>query len=88
MTEVLRTIASSLQAPVIVLLIALVGIVLVILGMLIAEVFTERLQFKASLPQLVDDLRHESNTERVIDRSDLLRRQKADRKVIFPPFVS
>ena len=76
MTEVLRVIASSLQGPVIVLLIALVVIVLIIFGMLIAEVFTERLQFKVSLPRLVDDLRHDSNTERVIERSDLLRRQK------------
>lgn len=76
MTEVLRAIASSLQGPVIVLLIALVIVSLVILGMLIAEFFTERLHFKVSVPQFVDDLRHRSDTERVIEQSELLRRQK------------
>ena len=74
--DVLRIIASSLQTPVVVLLIALVVVMVVIVGMLIAEVFTERLQFKVSLPRLVDDLRNDANTEEVIERSDLLRRQK------------
>lgn len=68
--------ASSLQTPVIVLLIALVFIMLVIIGMLIAEVFTERLHFKVSLPLLIDALHRDDDTEEVIERSDLLRRQK------------
>jgi len=74
--NVLRTMASSLQTPVIALLIALVIVIIVILGMLIAEVFTERLHFKVSLPRLVDDLRHRADTADVIERSELLRRQK------------
>ena len=76
LNDVLRMIASSLQAPVVVLLIALVCIMVVIVGMLIAEAFTERLQFKVSLPRLVDNLRHQTDTRSVIENSDLLNRQK------------
>ena len=74
--DIMRTIASSLQTPVIVVLIALVVAMVVIVGMLVAELFTERLEFKVSMPRLVDDLREDPDTERVIERSDLLRRQK------------
>ena len=74
--DILRGIASSLQGPVIVLLILLVVTIVVIVGMLIAEIFTERLQFRVSLPRLVDDLRANANTMDVIEHSDLLRRQK------------
>lgn len=74
--NLLRSMASSLQMPVIVLLIALVVVIVVIVGMLIAEVFTERLHFKVSLPRLVDDLRQNPETAEVIEHSELLRRQK------------
>ena len=76
LNDVLRMIASSLQAPVVVLLIALVCIMVVIVGMLIAEAFTERMQCKVSLPRLVDNLRHQADTRAVIENSDLLNRQK------------
>lgn len=74
--DILRVFASALQTPVIVLLIALVCAIVVIVGMLVAEVFTERLEFKVSMPRLVDDLRHDRDTVDVIERSELLRRQK------------
>ena len=74
--ELLRAFAGALQTPVIVLLILLVVAMVVIIGMLVAEVFTERLEFKVSLPRLIDDLRHEPDTEQVIEHSELLRRQK------------
>ena len=74
--ETLRSLASSLQAPVIVALIALVVVMVAVVGMLIAETFTERLHFKVSLPRFVDELRHDPDTAGVIERSDLLRRQK------------
>ena len=74
--DLLRTMASSLQTPVVALLIGLVVVIVVIVGMLVAEVFTERLQFKVSLPKLVDDLRHNDDTQTVIQNSELLRRQK------------
>lgn len=76
LTDVLRTIASSLQSPVIVILIALTIAIVIILGMFIAEIFTERLKFKISLPRLVDELNSDKDTERVIRGSGLLKRQK------------
>lgn len=74
--DIMRAIASSLQTPVIVALIALIVVMVVILGMLVAELFTERLEFKVSMPKLVDDLRANDDTRQVIEDSDLLRRQK------------
>lgn len=76
LTDILRTIASSLQSPVIVILIALTIAIVIILGMFIAEIFTERLKFKISLPRLVDELNSDKDTERVIRGSGLLKRQK------------
>lgn len=76
LTEVLHTMSSSLQGPVIVLLIALVVVIAVIVGMLIAEVFTERKLFKVSLPELIDALHEQDDTEQVIMTSGLLGRQK------------
>ena len=76
LTDILRVIASSLQTPVIVILIVLTAAMVVILGMFIAEVFTERLRFTASLPKLVDALNAGGDAREVIRASGLLRRQK------------
>ena len=76
LTDILRAIASSLQTPVIVILIALTAAMVVILGMFIAEVFTERVKFTASLPKLVDALNAGDDAREVIRASGLLRRQK------------
>ena len=76
LTDILRAIASSLQTPVIVILIALTAAMVVILGMFIAEVFTERVKFTASLPKLVDALNAGGDAREVIRASGLLRRQK------------
>ena len=76
LTDILRAIASSLQTPVIVILIVLTATMVVILGMFIAEVFTERVKFTASLPKLVDALNAGGDAREVIRASGLLRRQK------------
>ena len=76
LTEVLHIMSSSLQGPVIVMLIALVFVVAVIVGMLIAEVFTERRLFNVSLPDMIDQLNSQDDTEQVIKNSGLLGRQK------------
>ena len=76
LTSMLRTLASSLQSPVIIALIALVTFIIIIVGMLIAELFTERMRFTVSLSQLVEDLRHGADADVVIENSGLLRRQK------------
>jgi biopolymer transport protein ExbB/TolQ len=48
----------------------------VIIGMVVAEVFTERRYFKLSLPNLIDDLQRTSDIENVIRDSGMLGRQK------------
>ena len=53
--DVMHTLSSALEAPVIVVLIALVVVMTVVLGMFIAELFTEHRYFRLSLPNLVDD---------------------------------
>ena len=75
-TEALHSISSSLQYPVIVILIALVVTIVVIVGMLVAEIFTERRYFTLSLPALVDDLQRSPDTENVVRDSGMLGRQK------------
>ena len=76
LTNVMHTISSSLQYPVIIMLIALVFVVVIIVGMLIAETFTEHRYFKLSLPRLIDDLDHVDDTEAVVRNSGMLYRQK------------
>lgn len=76
LVETMHTMASSLQVPVIILLIALVVVVVAIVGTLIAEVFTERRYFKLSIPDLIDELQGNPDTEGVIAGSGMLGRQK------------
>lgn len=75
--NLLRTVASSLNYPVIALLLLLMAATIVALGSLIVEIFTERSRLKVKLPELVDKLRERSvSTEECIAESGLLKRQK------------
>ena len=76
LVTLMHTIASALQNPVIVLLIALTVVVVALLGMLIAEFFTERRYFRLSLPKLIDELSATNDAEKTISESALLWRQK------------
>lgn len=76
LTDVMHTITSTLQMPVIAILMVLSVIMVVLLGMLIAEFFTERRYFKLSIPQLVDDLQEADDPAAVIESSHMLVRQK------------
>lgn len=76
LTDTLRVLASSLQAPVIIVLILLVVTMLVIFGMFVAELFTERRRFTASLAKIVDELEMYDDPARVVRTSGLLARQK------------
>lgn len=76
LVKLMHTISSALQTPVIVLLIALAAVMVALLGMLIAEFFTERRYFKLSLPTLIDSLSASSNAEKTVSESALLWRQK------------
>ena len=74
--EIMHTVTSALQVPVVVLLMALAVLVVIMLGMLGAEFFTERRYFNLSIPDLVDSLQHSDNPESVVRKSGMLRRQK------------
>ena len=74
--DVMHTITSGLQGPVIVLLLVLALFMVVMLGMLVAEFFTERRYFQLSVPQLVDDIRLSDDPASVVRESGMLKRQK------------
>ena len=76
--DILRAISSSLQIPVIMILILLIVVTVVMLGSLIAEIFSERIRLKTKIPYLIDEMQDKSMTEldKVIKRSGLLKRQK------------
>ena len=75
--DIMHTVTSALQVPVVVLLMGLAVLMVVLLGMLVAEFFTERLYFKLSVPELVDNLQHTNDPESVVRESGMLRRQKS-----------
>ncbi|MCD7947636.1 MAG: MotA/TolQ/ExbB proton channel family protein [Oscillospiraceae bacterium] len=78
LTDLLRSVASSLQTPVIIILFILVAVTIVMVGTLIAECFTERLHMRAQLPKLLNELQSkERPLEEIIEDSGLLKRQKA-----------
>lgn len=74
--DALHIVSSSLQGPVIVLLLALVAVMVLIVGTVIAELFTEHRYFRLSLPNLIDDLDGAGDAEAVVRGSGLLGRQK------------
>lgn len=76
LVEIMHVLSSSLQGPVIVVLIALVATMVLIVGMLIAEAFTERRYFTLSVPDLVDSIRASGDAGQAILDSGMLRRQK------------
>ena len=77
LTDMLRALSSGLKIPVILLLLCLVAVTVIMLGSLIAELFTERMRLKAKLPRLVDEIRKEdTEITDVINHSGLLKRQR------------
>ncbi len=77
LSDTLRTIVNALNYPVIAILLAFIVVILVLLGSLIAEVFTERRHLKVKLPRLVDELnREDCSTRETIQNSGLLKCQK------------
>lgn len=77
LSDALRAVASTLQTPVICVLLVLLAATVIMLGTLIAEMFTERRKLKAKLPKLVDALKGgKSPIPETIGKSGLLGRQK------------
>lgn len=76
--DILRAVSSGLQTPVMIILILLILVTIVMLGSLIAEVFSERMWLKMKIPHLIDAMQEKSMTEleEVIKNSGLLKRQK------------
>ncbi|MDO4564185.1 MAG: MotA/TolQ/ExbB proton channel family protein [Clostridia bacterium] len=78
LTDVMRTIAEAMRYPVIIILILMFACVVVFIGWLIAEYFTERRHLNVKLPQLLDRLKEGYDPIEVcIEESGLLKRQKA-----------
>ena len=75
-TDIMHTVASAFRVPVIVLLLLMALFMVVMLGMLVAEFFTERRYFRLDVPKLVDDLRASDDPAAVVRESGMLRRQK------------
>lgn len=77
LSSALRAIVSALQTPVIIVLLVLIAVTVVMVGTLIAELFTERRHMRAKLPELLCALqKKEATLEDVISGSGLLKRQK------------
>lgn len=76
LSSILHTITSALLVPVIVVLMAMGVAVVLMVGMLVAEFFTERRYFKLSVPQLVDDLQQTDDIAGVVAECSMLKRQK------------
>ena len=77
LSNALRAVSESLQSPVIFILLVLLATTIIMVGTLVAEVFTERMQLKVKLPKLVDALKSgETLIDRTIEKSGLLKRQK------------
>lgn len=84
-TSVLSAISQGALYPVIIILIALVAVTLVLLVMTIVEYFTERKNFKVSVPDFLRQI-EEADCQRipsVIATSALVRRQKVALMTLF-----
>ncbi len=77
LSDALRAVAEALRSPVIFLLLLLIAVAVIMLGTLIAEVFTERVRLKAKMPALADAFKDGSRPPaETINGSGLLKRQK------------
>lgn len=81
-TNMLRAISKGLQTPTIIVLILIIALTIIMLGSLIAELFTERRRMKAKIPQLIDELQDKTKGEinEIISKSGLLKSQKKNLK--------
>ena len=75
--DILRGIASLLEIPVVVILLLLIVVTVIMTGILIGELFMERLHMERALPQLINAMqREEKPVEQLLQESGLLKRQK------------
>ena len=77
LSDLLRSISSGLQYPVMLILVVLMVVTLVMLGSLIGETFTEHRFLKVQLPKLMEEIRlQEKPLEQILDESKLLMQHK------------
>ncbi len=79
LSKAMRAIASSMEMPVIILLLLLVAVSVFMIGWIISEAITERRHLKESMPWLIDEINYTTDTagiDRCIRNSKLLVRQK------------
>ncbi|MBQ6582971.1 MAG: MotA/TolQ/ExbB proton channel family protein [Mogibacterium sp.] len=77
LNAVMRSICEKLEQPVIVILIFFVICTIVLLGSLLAEIFTERRHLRVWVPELIDQIQAQKIPPALsIKQSGLLKRQK------------
>lgn len=77
LTDVMHSMSSALLTPVIIVLFILLGLTIIMLGTLVAELITERRHMKVNLPRLLNQLQEPGvDLAKVIRESALLKRQK------------
>lgn len=78
LNNAMRAICAGMEKPVIIILIIILIFTVVLLGTLIAEIFTSRRHLRVWMPRLIDEIKEQDiPTALCIKRSGLLRRQKA-----------
>jgi biopolymer transport protein ExbB/TolQ len=88
-SDILRAVASAMQAPVVVVLILFIAAALFLIGWILAELFTERRHLKVSLPALLEDIRVCADPAAAIEDSGMLKPQKkALREILHHPEFS
>ena len=77
LSYLLRSLCGSLRIPVILILLLMAAVTVILLGTLIAELFTERRHLKVIMPEIMDQIEDgQIPTEECIEQSGLLKRQK------------
>lgn len=75
--DLLHSITSVLQIPVVIILILFIAAILFAIGWIISEHFNEHRHMKVQLPKLLDNIRAgETPVEEIIETSGLLKTQK------------
>ena len=76
-STVMRSICGSMETPVIIVLLCILAFTLVLVGSLVAELFTVRRHLRVWVPRLVDEIKSQEIPPALsIKRSGLLKRQK------------
>lgn len=79
-SKAMRAISSSMEIPVIILLLILIAVSVFLIGWIISEIFTEHKYLKANMPNVVDEINNAKDTASLVEcirNSELLKRQKA-----------